>query len=143
MVNAALVRRKIMRFRTALDRLAAKSPMALDAFLANEDAQDIVCRNLQLAIQVCIDIATHIVAEEGWTPPKDLASLVESLRAHGVIDDPTATSMRKAIGFRNILVHEYDVLDLAIVHALWQTRVGDLARCIDQIIDRFGLDQGR
>lgn len=143
MVNAAVLQRKIMRFRTALDRLAVKGPMSLEAFLANEDAQDIVCRNLQLAIQVCIDMATHIVADAGWTPPKDLAGLVEALRAHGVIDDPTASSVRKAIGFRNILVHEYDALDLTIVHALWQTRVGDLARFIDQIIQRFGLDEGR
>lgn len=117
--------------------------MTLEAFLANEDAQDIVCRNLQLAIQVCIDVATHVIADEGWAPPKDLAGLVEVLRAHAVVDEPSATAMKKAIGFRNVLVHEYDALDLAIVHALWQSRVPDLARFIDQIVRHFHLDQGR
>lgn len=142
MVNVALVQRKVMRFRSALDRLAAKNPMTLEAFLRNEDAQDIVCRNLQLAIQVCIDVATHVVADEGWSPPKDLAGLVGVLHAHSVIDESSATAMRKAIGFRNVLVHEYDVLDMTIVHSLWQARAPDLARFIDQIIRHFHLDQG-
>ena len=75
------------------------------------------------AIEACLDIAQHVCASEGWGPPADNADALRLLGDHGVITDALAVSMRRAVGFRNVLVHEYVRVDDAVVDA----RLDDLS----------------
>lgn len=67
------------------------------------------------AIEACIDVTQHICAAEGWGPPADNGDAVRILGDCGVLTNQLATSIRKAVGFRNVLVHEYIEVDDAIV----------------------------
>jgi uncharacterized protein YutE (UPF0331/DUF86 family) len=67
------------------------------------------------AIEACVDVAQHICATEGWGPPADNGDAVRLLGTHGVLTPELAISMRKAVGFRNILVHDYIEVDDEIV----------------------------
>lgn len=67
------------------------------------------------AIEACVDIAQHICATEGWGPPGDNGDAVELLGRHGVVPADVATAMRKAVGFRNVLVHEYVEVEDTVV----------------------------
>lgn len=67
------------------------------------------------AIEACIDVTQHICAAEGWGPPADNGDAVRILGDRGVLTNQLATSIRKAVGFRNVLVHEYIKVDDAIV----------------------------
>jgi uncharacterized protein YutE (UPF0331/DUF86 family) len=67
------------------------------------------------AIEACVDVAQHISATEGWGPPADNGDAIRLLGAHGVLAAELATSMRKAVGFRNVLVHDYIEVDDEIV----------------------------
>ena len=75
------------------------------------------------ATEACLDIAQHVCASEGWGPPADNADALRLLGDHGVITDALAVSMRRAVGFRNVLVHEYVRVDDAVVDA----RLDDLS----------------
>jgi uncharacterized protein YutE (UPF0331/DUF86 family) len=70
------------------------------------------------AIEACIDVAQHICAAEGWGPPQDNADAITLLARHGVLQRDLADRMRQAVGFRNVLVHEYIAVDNAIVLAM-------------------------
>jgi uncharacterized protein YutE (UPF0331/DUF86 family) len=59
------------------------------------------------AIEACIDVAQHICAGEGWGPPADNGDAARLLGEHGVCTPALARSIRQAVGFRNVLVHEY------------------------------------
>jgi uncharacterized protein YutE (UPF0331/DUF86 family) len=68
------------------------------------------------AIEACVDVAQHICAAEGWGPPADNGDAVRLLGEHGVLTPALARSVRQAVGFRNVLVHDYirfndDVVD--------------------------------
>src|SRR5260370_16948760 len=67
------------------------------------------------AIEACIDVTQHICAAEGWGPPADNGDAVRILGERGVLTSQLAASIRKAVGFRNVLVHEYIKVDDAIV----------------------------
>jgi uncharacterized protein YutE (UPF0331/DUF86 family) len=69
------------------------------------------------AIEACIDIAQHCCASEGWGPPRDNADAMTLLGLHGVLDPELSTRMRRAVGFRNVLVHEYVKVDDDVVLA--------------------------
>jgi uncharacterized protein YutE (UPF0331/DUF86 family) len=66
-------------------------------------------------IEACIDIAQHVCAAEGWGPPGDNGDAVALLGRHGVIDVALAGRVQRAVGFRNVLVHEYVRVDDAVV----------------------------
>ncbi len=71
------------------------------------------------AIEACVDVAQHICATEGWGPPADNGDAVRLLGEHGVLTAELATSVRKAVGFRNVLVHDYiEVNDEIVVGRL-------------------------
>lgn len=75
------------------------------------------------AIEACVDVAQHICAAEGWGPPADNGDAVRLLGKHGVLPANLAESLRRAVGFRNVLVHKYVEVRDAIVIA----RLADLA----------------
>ena len=74
------------------------------------------------AIEACIDVAQHVCSSEGWGPPRDNGDAMLVLGRHGVLEPDLAERMRAAVGFRNVLVHQYGDVDDDIV----QDRLGDL-----------------
>lgn len=69
MVDRDVIIAKAASVRFHLDRIAAKTNRGLDDFLCDVDRQDIVASNLHMAVESCIDIAAHIISENGWGVP--------------------------------------------------------------------------
>ncbi|BBX73926.1 hypothetical protein MSHI_18320 [Mycobacterium shinjukuense] len=59
------------------------------------------------AIEACIDIGQHLCSTHGWRPPSDNGDAMRLLGSHAVLSADLADAMRKAVGFRNVLVHKY------------------------------------
>jgi uncharacterized protein YutE (UPF0331/DUF86 family) len=77
-------------------------------------------------VQSAADIASHVVADEGWRPALTLADAFERLRENGVLTAPTAAAMAKAAGLRNVVAHGYAGVDVDTVFAAASRGVGDL-----------------
>lgn len=69
------------------------------------------------AIEGCVRAAAHIVSSEALGMPESSAGAVRSLGEHGVIPEAVAASVSRAVGFRNVLVHEYAEVDDDAVRA--------------------------
>jgi uncharacterized protein YutE (UPF0331/DUF86 family) len=67
------------------------------------------------AIEACVDVAQHACSVRGWGPPRDNGDAMRLLGEHGVLCRELAERMRKAVGFRNVLVHEYVAVDDQVV----------------------------
>ena len=67
------------------------------------------------AIEACVDVAQHLCSSEGWGPPADNGDALRLLARHGVLDVDHARRMALAVGFRDVLVHEYVTVDDAVV----------------------------
>jgi len=111
MVDSEAVRRKLERLEGALVRLAGVAGLADADFLASADARDVAARNVQVAVQACIDLANRVIADRRLRAPETAAESFEVLAADGVIDEALASEMARVAGLRNILVHEYDRVD--------------------------------
>jgi uncharacterized protein YutE (UPF0331/DUF86 family) len=68
-----------------------------------------------LAVQACA-VASHIIADEGWTAAKTLVDGFQRLADHGAIEQDTAETMKKAVGLRNVVAHGYVRVDVPMVH---------------------------
>ena|SRR3989344_192342 len=79
-----------------------------EKFLSDELFNSAAERNLQVAIQACIDISNHIVSALGLKKPKkDTAETFRILAVEGILTEDFAKKMVKITGYRNILVHGY------------------------------------
>jgi uncharacterized protein YutE (UPF0331/DUF86 family) len=69
------------------------------------------------AVEACVDVAQHIGSSEGFPAPDSNADAIRVLGERGVLDPELAASLARAVGFRNVLVHQYTTVDDAIVLA--------------------------
>jgi uncharacterized protein YutE (UPF0331/DUF86 family) len=105
-------------------------------------AVDIVQRRfvehtLQLAIQGVVDVASHIASDERLGEPATNHELLDLLCGAGWIDEAQRATLRAMIGFRNVLVHEYVDVDLAIVRDVVEHRLGELETFVTAIRARI------
>ena len=91
---------------------------------------------LQLALQAALDAASHIVSDERLGEPSTNRELFDRLERAGWIE-----ALRNMAGFRNILVHGYDAVDLEIVRDVVEHRLDDLLQFADSVRQRL-LESG-
>ena len=99
--------------------------------------QRFVEHTLQIAIQAALDAASHIVADERLGEPSTYRELFELLEKAGYVSRELSTELEKMAGFRNILVHGYDSVDLTIVKDIVENRLGDLEHFAKLVRDRL------
>lgn len=125
---------KIANIERNLKRLKDKQGISVSDFSQNQDAQDIVILNLQMAIQGCIDIASHIISSNSWELPGSLAGLFDILYQEKVIDNKICNIMRSMVGLRNLIVHEYSALNIDKIHDIFTNRLSDFNTFLKAII---------
>ena len=122
-----------------LKRLEPLAQMPANTFLEDIDAQDIALFNIQLAIQNCIDIAAHVISDEGLGVPGSTNEMFYCLEENGYIDRQLTEKMVRAVGFRNLVVHEYGKLDLQRAHQIVQSDVQDLNEFLRAVFRQSGV----
>ena len=120
-----VVTAKLESLRHCVERVRTRTPASVEELSSCYDAQDIICLNLERAVQACVDIAAHIVSDTECTVPDSMAGTFDALERQGVLSRDLTERMRRAVGFRNISVHAYQTLDWEIVYSIATERLGD------------------
>jgi uncharacterized protein YutE (UPF0331/DUF86 family) len=127
-VRLELVQRKLAELDARVARVRAHRRASPDELASDRDALDLVAFNLMLAVQAACDVAAHLIADEGWTAPPTAAECFHQLAAHQVIATATATALRRATGFRNVVAHGYAGIDVTATYAASTAGLEDLDR---------------
>lgn len=126
MVDAAVFARKVAAIRDAVSRIREVLPETPAAFLADRTTREVVTLNLFLALQETIGVATHWLADEGVAVPNTYGEVFSTLAERGVIDAALGDRLRAAAGLRNLVAHQYGVLDFTRVHEVARAELDDL-----------------
>ena len=70
------------------------------------------------------------MSDERLGEPRTNRHLFELLQTHGWIEPTLSSRLQAMAGFRNVLVHGYDSVDLAIVRDVLEHRLGDLLQFV-------------
>jgi uncharacterized protein YutE (UPF0331/DUF86 family) len=116
MVRRDVAARKLARAQAWLDDASAILQRPLAEYRDSARERDLSAFYLMLAIQECVDLAAHWVADEGWGPPDDAAGTFDVLADHDVISRSLADELHGAVGLRNLIAHGYARLDHERVH---------------------------
>lgn len=138
MVDRDLILAKAGSINRHCKRIADKSAVDVKAFENDLDRQESVLFNLQMAIQNCIDIAAHIVSEEGYGIPGSANEMFYLLEENNILERALTEKMVSAVGLRNLIVHEYGKVDLEKVYRVAKENISDLTAFIKSILQTVG-----
>ena len=124
MTDPDLVAKKLALIETCVRELRTLGhPAAIPTDLVQQRFAELT---LQIAIQAMLDVASHIVSDQRLGEPRTNRELVDLLARAGWLPPELADTMRRMVGFRNVLVHGYDVVDVGIVQDVVEHRLDDL-----------------
>lgn len=111
--KAAIIERAIRR---------VKQEYEFDPELEDYTHIDALILNVERACQAAIDLAMHIVSREHLGMPQSNADCFRLLHRANLITHDTMRNMISMVGFRNVAIHEYQGLDMDIIHNIARER---------------------
>lgn len=124
MTDPELVAKKLALIETCVQELRTLArPEAMRHDLRE---RRFVEHTLQIAIQAALDVASHIVSDERLGEPETNRALFDLLAGSGRLPLALAATLRDMAGFRNVIVHGYQAVDLGIVEDVLRNHLDDL-----------------
>lgn len=139
-MDRPLIEQKLESLRRSLQRIKARCPNDAETLAKDYDAQDILALNLTRAVQLCVDIGAHLIADTDFPPPDTMGQVFNVLYEAGMLNAELAAHMKKAVGFRNLAVHNYEAINWAIVFAIAHYRLTDFEDFAKAIV--MAMDAG-
>lgn len=111
------ITQKLENLEKYYSRLYKARNTKLEEIQNNPDLQSILERNFQLSIEACIDIGEMIISYFGYETPSENKDIFLILGKKGILPKAFSQKLAPAAGFRNILVHRYEEVDIKEIHA--------------------------
>jgi uncharacterized protein YutE (UPF0331/DUF86 family) len=136
-VDRRIIVEKADFIEQSLQRVVERRGSNYAEFAADRGLQDSVILHLMQAVQGCVDLAAHVVSDEGLGVAASTRDFFYILSDKKLIEAELSEKMVKAVGFRNLLAHEYAKLDLLQVYAIAIEGVRDLEDFLAAMLRRF------
>jgi uncharacterized protein YutE (UPF0331/DUF86 family) len=133
-LNPDLIRARCTEIEESVERLERFAAISREAFLADQDALDIACYRLLVAIEAALTICYHISAKHLNRVPDEYAECFGLLGDAGIIPTSLAEHLQQMARFRNLLVHMYWKIDYWQVHKIICRNLGDLRSFASAIV---------
>lgn len=128
------VQERVSRLRQLAEKLTS-----FDDYRESNDARDIAERNLQIAIEACLDIGKIIISQQKLPEPKDYKGVFLALTQANIIRSETTRFLSDMAGARNILVHGYDKVDDGLIYGILKRHLDDFEVFLNEIRDNYLL----
>lgn len=132
-----VVLNKIQIVQRCVHRAREESAAAGEGFRSDFSRQDAAVMNVVRAYEATIDLANRVIRRRRAGVPNTSADAFRLLSQIGVLDDALAERLARMVGFRNVAVHAYRTLDLAIVENVIREGMEDLLACCE-VLRRAG-----
>ncbi len=116
--------------RTAIED---KKPGNVDQLKQDIDLQDILVLNLTRAVQLSVDVGSHIISNADHAAPQTMGNVFAVLQEIGAISASMCHRLKKAVGFRNVAVHQYEAINWEIVYAVCEHSIQDFRQFVLEI----------
>ena len=91
--------------------------------------------SLQEAIEACLDIDSHIIAEKGFRRAEDYKDIYKVLEEEGIIDPVLSAKLQEMAQFRNLLVHRYAMIDTKRIFIIMSEDMKDIQEFVKRILN--------
>jgi uncharacterized protein YutE (UPF0331/DUF86 family) len=126
MVDPEIFSRRLESLHGYLQKLRAFRSAQEAEFVREPALHDLAERYLHLAVEACLDVANHWIAEKALPTPDSNRDTFSVLENAGELAPALAERLRGWAGFRNVLVHEYLAIDHGIAYRAIRDELADL-----------------
>ncbi|HEY3426972.1 MAG TPA: DUF86 domain-containing protein [Negativicutes bacterium] len=129
MVDILVLKQKMSQlaeYLVDLQELKNDSELTWIQFKSDKKIRRYTERTLHLAIECCLDIGGHIIADEGFREPRNNRDIFLVLCENEIIAEESLVPLQRMAQFRNILVHDYAKLDADIVYSIIEKHLLDI-----------------
>lgn len=140
--TAEVVDARLAHLRKRLGYLRGKAGVPRSRFLNDVTLQLAVQHAPQEAIEACLDIGRRLLVDAGQVAPNTNRDVFLALSPIGVIPASAPQKLADMAGFRNILVHGYEEVDLDRVHAALTHDLDDLERFARAVVAQLSQPPG-
>jgi uncharacterized protein YutE (UPF0331/DUF86 family) len=134
-MDRQVIDQKLESLRRCLQRIQEKLPADAAELQSNFDLQDIIALNLSRAVQLTVDIGSHIISSINMPAPETMGQTFEILAQQKVLSTHVADQLKKSVGFRNIAVHNYEAINWQIVHSIVRDHLQDFTEFAKAVAD--------
>lgn len=134
MVDKTLILRRLAKLDEYLNQIREYSAVSFQEYEENWKVQRIIERTLQIMIETCLDVAGHIISDEGFRVPETYADMFKILIEKQILDKSQSDPLAKMAKFRNIVVHNYEKIDPTIVVGILTNNLEDFYNFKEAII---------
>ena len=134
MVDKTLILRKLSELDEYFKQIKEFEEITVLQYSDDWKIQRIIERTLQMMIETCVDIASHIIADKGYRVPKSYSDAFKVLLDEKIVTSRLFDVLQKMAKFRNIVVHHYDKVDAEIVVEILKKDLIDFTSYKDAII---------
>ncbi|HBT84173.1 MAG: hypothetical protein A2005_12535 [Desulfuromonadales bacterium GWC2_61_20] len=139
MVDKMLVLKKLASLAEYCKQLDEFSTLTVAGYRADWKVQRIVERTLQMMIELCADVAGHLISDQGLRTPETYADTFRVLGENEILSAEQTAVMEKMAKFRNIVVHQYETVDAEIVILVLQQHLEDFDRFSAAVVKQLRL----
>lgn len=132
-MDQVIIAEKLESLRRCVQRIEDKTPKDMGSLIRDIDLQDILVVNLTRAVQISVDIGSHIISSDNQSMPQTMGDVFTKLQELGAISLDTCERLKKAVGFRNIAVHNYEAINWEIVYAICRNSLRDFRQFAQEI----------
>lgn len=133
MTSLSVIENKISSVKKYLRILERYKQYSQDEIVNDIDKKGAVERYLYLAAQASIDLAESVIAYKNLRKPSTMSDSFYILQEEGIISIELTEKMVKMTGFRNIIAHDYEKLNYAIVYDVLQSKLPDIEDFLNRI----------
>jgi uncharacterized protein YutE (UPF0331/DUF86 family) len=106
---------KVDSIQRCVKRAREEYAAAQDSFATDYTRQDAAVLNLMRACEQSIDLANYLVKGKKLGIPSDSSQSFDLLEKGGIIPQDLSANLKKMVGFRNTVIHEYQTVNIDIV----------------------------
>ena len=132
-MNKKVIENKLDNLLRCISRIEDKTPSDKSELNSSLDLQDILSINIERAVQACVDIAAIVISDSNYPYPSTMGEAFEILAKMKVIDGDLKIKLQNAVGFRNILVHDYTKVNWDIVWSIVTKNISDFKKFVKAI----------
>lgn len=129
--KAATIERCVARAREEYDRNPG-------TFASDFTRQDAAILNIQRACEAALDMGQHLIRRERLGVPQGARDIFDLLARASWIDAKLADALKKMVAFRNIAVHDYKSLLIAITVNVITLHLDDFLQFTQAVLKKDG-----
>lgn len=126
MVFDDVIVNKVQSIQRCIARAKEEYTLAGKLFENQWTNQDAAILNITRACEQAIDLANYLIKKQQLGIPTSSRNSFELLAQKQIISPQLCQKLQNMVGFRNIAIHEYQKLNVAIVITIIKTGLQDL-----------------